>query len=335
MKLTHHRFSILLAAGLLVGASLPSQAATAEDPLEVARGALQADRQAVVTEVMQFTEAEAKAFCPLYHRYRTDMETVGDRVKQLVLDYAGLYPDVPDERARKMLKELAKLEKKQLSTRESYLKKIARVLPAAKTLRFAQVESRLDLAVRLDVATHIPLVPIPGEIAGRLSGSTAFVAGTPGGVVVQTLEVEAKVAAIDTLGRKLTLISPEGITQVVKVGPDAINFDQIRVGDQLQVTVTEELVVQMGGKNDVAGGAALVALAPKGAKPGGLVAETIQVTGTITAIDQANRTATLKFEDGSTKTFPVRNDVNLSQRKLGEEVVFRVTEAIAIAVKKP
>jgi hypothetical protein len=65
------------------------------------------------------------------------------------------------------------------------------------------------------------------------------------------------------------------------------------------------------------------------------VAETVQITATVSAIDQENRTATLAFEDGRTKTFPVRDDIDLSQRKVGEKVVFTVTEMIAISVEKP
>jgi Cu/Ag efflux protein CusF len=263
------------------------------------------------------------------------MDTVGDGLKHLILEYAGLYPDVPEDRSKEMLKELASLEKKQVATRAEYLKKVGKVLPAAKTLRFAQVESRLDLAVRLELAAHIPLVPIAGEIAGRLSEGAAFVEGTAGGVFVQTLEITARVAAIDKASRKVTLVSPEGIKQTVRAGPEAINFDQVRVGDQLKVTVTEELVVRMAEPGEASGGAALVALAPKGTKPGGLAAEAVQVTGTIAAIDPAKRTATLRFEDGSTKTFPVRSDVDLSQRKVGDKVTFRVTEMMAVSVKQP
>jgi hypothetical protein len=331
---------LLLARGLLFAAALAGPSANTiaqsdDEIIEAARSVIKADRQAVVTESMQLNETEAAAFWPLYHQYRADMDTVGDGIKHLVLEYAGLYPEVPEDRARKMLKELAALEEKQVSKRAWYLKKFARVLPAAKTLRFAQVESRLDLAVRLEMAARIPLVPIAGEIAGRLSEGAAFVEGTAGGVFVQTLEITARVAAIDKASRKVTLVSPEGVKQTVKVGPEAINFDQIRVGDQLKVTATEELAVSMADPGEASGAAALVALAPKGAKPGGLVAETTKVTGTVTAIDPKERTATLRFEDGSTKTLPVRGDVDLSRRKAGEKVVFQVTEMLAIRVEKP
>ena len=76
-------------------------------------------------------------------------------------------------------------------------------------------------------------------------------------------------------------------------------------------------------------------LAPKGAKPGGVVAETQQYTAKITAINLKKRQATLLFPDNTTRTFTVRKDVDLSQRKVGEEVAFRVTMATAISVKKP
>jgi hypothetical protein len=78
----------------------------------------------------------------------------------------------------------------------------------------------------------------------------------------------------------------------------------------------------------------VVALAPKGAKPGGVAAQTTQVIGTVMAIDRTERTATLRFEDGETKTFPVRGDIDLSRHKVGDRVVFRHTEMVAISVDK-
>ena len=169
------------------------------------------------------------------------------------------------------------------------------------------------------------------------TGATAFKEGVPGGVVVNTVDVNARVTAIDTANRKVTLLGPDGDKFTVKVGPEAVNFDQIRVGDLVNATLTEELVIYLDeeGASAPDGSAAMVALAPKGAQPGGVMAETTQVTAIVTAIDQTGRTATLKFEDGSLKTFPVRDDIDLSRRKVGEKVVFQVTEMIAISVKKP
>jgi hypothetical protein len=172
---------------------------------------------------------------------------------------------------------------------------------------------------------------------GTTNTTVAVAEGVPGGIFVNTVEVSARVTAIDTTKRKLTLLLPDGEKTTVKVGPEAVNFDQIRSGDLIKATLTEELVVYLDeeGASGPDGSAAVVALAPKGAKPGGVVAEAIQVTATVAAIDASNRTATLRFEDGHTKTFPVRADIDLSQRKVGDKVVFLVTEVIAISLEKP
>jgi len=144
------------------------------------------------------------------------------------------------------------------------------------------------------------------------------------------------VTAINKAEREVTLLAPDGKKYPVEVGPEAVNFDQIRVGDLVKATVTEELVIFLddAGAPSAEGQADAVALAPKGAKPGGVVAQTTQVIGTVVNIDRTARTATLRFEDGSVKSFPVRDDIDLSRHEVGERVVFRVTEMIAISVEK-
>ena len=168
------------------------------------------------------------------------------------------------------------------------------------------------------------------------SRSSSFKEGVPGGIIVNTVEFSARVTAIDPGNRRLMLLAPNGEEKSITVGPEAVNFDQIRKGDLVKATVTEETLVYLDEEGasaaDVAAG--VVALAPKGAKPGGLVAGTVRMTATVVAIDEVMRTAKLEFKDGSTKTFPVRDDIDLTRHKVGERVVFQITEMIAISVEK-
>jgi len=178
-------------------------------------------------------------------------------------------------------------------------------------------------------STHQPPPPV---------GSATFIyaKGAPGGVIVQTFKTTATVTAIDKAKRKATLLASDGRKFIVKVGPEAVNFDQVRVGDQVTATVTQRIVVSLGkeGATSDDGTAAVVAMAPKGDQPGALVAESTQMSAKVIAIDFEKRTATLRFEDGNIETFKVYENVNLSRRKVGEKVVFRVTEMIAIWVEK-
>jgi hypothetical protein len=207
---------------------------------------------------------------------------------------------------------------------------------SSKTIRSMTTDSiSLALSVAFLLVLTACSTPTPPPPA-KGGSAVAFQEGVPGGVIVNTVDVSARVTAIDKVERKVTLLKQDGEKSTVKVGPEAVNFDQIEVGDLVKATVTEELVIFLEDESAPAkeGAAGMVALAPKGARPGGLVAQVKQVTATVTVIDQTNRTATLRFEDGTSETFSVRDDIDLSQRKVGDRVVFRVTEMIAISLEK-
>jgi hypothetical protein len=192
-------------------------------------------------------------------------------------------------------------------------------------------------AVTLSGAAMLAFSSCSSTRQGEAATAVATQEGVPGGVFVQTGKVTATVTAIDAADRKLTLVGRDGKKNTFKAGPEVINFPQIQVGDQVNAVVTEEVVVFMANDAPATGeGAATkVALTAAGAKPGGLVAETVQIKARVTAIDQRHRKATLEFPDGSTHKVAVRDDVDLTHRKVGEEVVIRSTESVAITVSKP
>jgi len=127
--------------------------------IDAVRAAYQADRQGFVTRMLELTDPEAKAFWPLYQAYRADMDKLGDELVKVVLEYADVYPEVPDKRAAQLLKQYTSLEKKLVTTRAGYLKRAGKKLPAAKVMRWAQLENRIDLALRLQLAGQVPVVP--------------------------------------------------------------------------------------------------------------------------------------------------------------------------------
>jgi hypothetical protein len=147
-------------AGTLVVPFHRASAQSDQDLIEVARSIISADRKAVVVAAMELTDPEAKDFWPLYREYRSVMDKIADERIKPVLDYAKLYPDIPEDQAKEMLTTYTTLEQKQVEKRNIYLKKFAKVLSPSKALRFAQVETRLDLLVHLNLAARIPLTPI-------------------------------------------------------------------------------------------------------------------------------------------------------------------------------
>ena len=159
----------------------------------------------------------------------------------------------------------------------------------------------------------------------------------PGAIAVETVQMTATVKALDRAKRTVTLAGKGGKRVTYKVGEGAVNFDQIRVGDRVNVTVTEALAVFLRpqGTPPSAGEGAVVALAPKGARPGGLVATTTEVTARVLSVDTATNHVTLELPDGSKRTVSVNPRIDLGRVSPGMAVMARVTDALAIAVEKP
>ena len=176
-----------------------------------------------------------------------------------------------------------------------------------------------------------------GGTAATASREASTQKGVPGGVVIDTYQITAKVTEVDHAKRTYTLETPDGRKTPYKAGPEVTHFDQVRVGDQVKATVTDSLVVRAREKGEARtdGETSVVALDPKGGKPGVLMADTVEVTARVKSVDLARHKATLEYPDGSTRTVSVRPDVKLSSEDVGREIVFRTTEAVALRVEKP
>ena len=165
---------------------------------------------------------------------------------------------------------------------------------------------------------------------------TAVIETPDGAIIVDTFTTSAKVTAIDAAKRKVTLVFPDGKKTTYKAGPEVVNFEQIQVGDQVRATVTEEAAVFIGrGAPPSAAAGTGVALAPVGAKPGGVLVDTMQVTAKVTSVDAKSRKVTFELPDGTSKKVKVGKKVDLAAVMPGDNVTVQVSEGLAITVEKP
>jgi hypothetical protein len=173
--------------------------------------------------------------------------------------------------------------------------------------------------------------------ADRVTSTVTTQPGVAGGVIEETFTTTVTISAVEPSTRNVSLTAADGTKASFTAGPEIRNFDQIHVGDKLTATITQRLVVFVrgDGADPSVTHAAALARAPKGAKPGAIVAESYEIVASVKSIDATNRTAVLQFSDGQTKTIPVRSDVDLSKYKVGDSVVIRVTEALSLLVRTP
>jgi hypothetical protein len=331
------KHTLRISLGLLctaVLAVLPTSAsAQSEDEmLDTVRATLKTERRAAVETAMQFTEAEGKAFWPLYDAYRAEMDKVTEKIKQLVISYSAAYPNVTTENAKNGLKEIVALEKQIAAIRGTHLTKIGKAISPIKAMRFAQVDMRLDITNRLALASQVPLVPIEGKIGLKTSVDVFDNGSTPGLIEVTTIELEATVLEVEKAARKVTLLGKDGIKETITVGEDVVNFDQIKVGDKVLMILSDSVLVQIGDSVPGERPETVVKLAPVGGKPGGVIASTTEMTATVVSIDAAKRLVTLKLEDGTQKPYPVRAEVDLAKVKVGTKILVRRSEAVALKI---
>ena len=129
-----------------------------KNTMDSVRDALKAQKRAFIAVNMQLTDAEDAKFWPVYDSYQKDMETMNQKIGDLILDYAKNYETLTDPKADELVKKNLSLENEILQLKKSYLPKFGAVLPAKKVARYYQLENKIQAVGRYDLAEKIPLV---------------------------------------------------------------------------------------------------------------------------------------------------------------------------------
>ena len=136
--------------------------ATAQDKpannMQILVEKVRADKKLIVADNMQFTEAEAKAFWPVYSQYQDELFLIRSRSAKLIGDYRNAYKEMTNDIARKLLDEYMNIEVLTLKLRKAYLSKFREGLPETKVVRYYQIENKIQAALMYEIATSIPLI---------------------------------------------------------------------------------------------------------------------------------------------------------------------------------
>jgi hypothetical protein len=151
----------------------------------------------------------------------------------------------------------------------------------------------------------------------------------------EIVEMTAEIVAIDKDGRVVVLEDEDGETEEVVCGPEVKRFDELKVGDKVTFRYYESLVSQIRKPGASAptpsGGPSLVR--GTGPKPSGTISRQMSAMVTITKMDPAVPSVTVKTEDGRTMSFKIADKKNLEGVKVGDKVDITYTAAVMITVK--
>lgn len=128
-----------------------------DEQIALARQSANADRQAILMGNMQFKADEAAEFWPAWKAYRAASKANGDRLLNLIRDFAMNYESMTDLKANELMTDYFSIRMQDLVIKQQFAKKIDVFLPAQKVMRVIQIENKLDAAIQMQLASEIPL----------------------------------------------------------------------------------------------------------------------------------------------------------------------------------
>ena len=159
MKKTLATAFILTAITLLSGTALLAQNDKAYDQyIQLLRKDLRSGKKQFVAANMNFTEAEALKFWPVYDQYVAEGAKLYDARVALVKEYAASYEKLSDAEASSLNKRSIDIDEGSTKLRQKYVPLIGKALPGKKSALFFQIDKRLALLIDLQLASEIPLV---------------------------------------------------------------------------------------------------------------------------------------------------------------------------------
>jgi hypothetical protein len=165
IRRTTAAFVLLLAAGAAGHAQSPQVATDRETKTlnlsayaELLRSDVRAQKVAIITQVMGFTEAEDAAFWPIYREYDLAMAKLGDERVALIAEYAANYTKLTDPIAEKLATRALDLESRRQAAMAACYERVKAALSPRTALRFLQVEHQLLLLLDLQISASLPIV---------------------------------------------------------------------------------------------------------------------------------------------------------------------------------
>lgn len=154
----HRTIAVLFVAA--VAAMLVStavQAQTERDEIEVLRAQINTDRQAVVALNMELSEKQSEAFWPVYRKYHQERDELADRRIKLLIEFRDNQVGMTAEQAKQILMDALDLEDKINDLKHNYVSDFEKVLGPRHTLRYYQIENKLDTVINYELASVVPL----------------------------------------------------------------------------------------------------------------------------------------------------------------------------------
>lgn len=166
--------------------------------------------------------------------------------------------------------------------------------------------------------------------------AVVMVEKAPGvGAASEAVQLQGKIKFVDKKRRSVVIVGPNGNEILMNLSDEVRNFDQIKVGDLVTLTMMQAIALELrkvannGVRERVDSEKAVVA--KPGEKPGVMVEKSVRVVANVVAVNSKAQTVTLRGPK-RTVELAVKDPAMLQNVKVGDQVEGVFTEAVALTV---
>jgi Cu/Ag efflux protein CusF len=151
-----------------------------------------------------------------------------------------------------------------------------------------------------------------------------------------TVKATATIVRIDSTSRLITFKDEKGAENTVVAGPEVARFNELKVGDKVNLTYYESKVfkIRKPGEPALTGTSGSAVTPSSGPLPGGTIATQTAQSVTVKSVDAQAGTITVVTPDGHTVSRKVDDKANLTGVKPGDRIDIVYTEAVVASIER-
>ena len=179
------------------------------------------------------------------------------------------------------------------------------------------------------------LILSAAPLAASVAATGTVVQSELGAVAIgQSAQVAGTISVIDVETREVTLTTSEGKAIVIACGPEVKNFDQLRVGDVVEMEFTQALALELkkGSTAEISRtveGAS--ATAKPGSTPGGVAGARVRVVAEVLAMNVETQTVTVQVPE-RTVDLRINDPAQFGNISVGDRIEATYVEGMAVLV---
>src|SRR3954447_5740354 len=131
----------------------------ADQYIQLVRRDLRQDKRELIGHAMKISQPKADAFWPVYTRYETNLNKLGDEKLALINDYAANFKAMTDAKAGELTDRAVDLDLQRTGLLRNYLPEFRKTLTNRRVAQFYQVEMPLLKIIDLQIASQLPAMP--------------------------------------------------------------------------------------------------------------------------------------------------------------------------------